>query len=123
MFREFLMLDPYNKMKEGYADKHQVDSDVVINEYFNPRKSPKYKVEHDYAMGLQGYIIKPKAAIKLITDVNVNGYLPADIQCNKGLIHMETIYPSIVSINPKFYNNKELMREESTTHKDWKTNT
>lgn len=118
-FDEFLLLDPYNKMKDSYASNHQNTGDYEIKEYFNPRELPKYGVTHDYAMGLQGYIIKPKAAIKLIHDVKKNGYLPADIQCNKGVVNLQTVYPSIVSINSKFYNNKTLMKEESTTHKEW----
>jgi GR25 family glycosyltransferase involved in LPS biosynthesis len=70
-------------------------------------------------MGLQAYVIKPEAARKLINDVKTNGYYPADIQCNKGIIKIETIYPSLASVNPRFYGNKKLMKQESTTQKKW----
>ncbi len=117
-FFEFLMLDPYNKMKKEYEQQHQDITQTGIKEYFNNDVHPKYGVTDQYAMGLQAYIIKPKAAKRLISYVEKNGYLPADIQCNKGLLSIETIYPSIASINPKFYD-KKLMKEESTTHKLW----
>lgn len=118
-FQEFLMLDPYNKMKNNYKDQHTDTSKVSIEEYFNEDVSPKYGVIDQYTMGLQAYIIKPVAAKKLIKYVKEHGYLPADIQCNKGILNIETIYPSIAAINPKFWGNKKLMKEESSTHKKW----
>jgi len=118
-FKEFLMLDPYNKMKGSYESNHLDESKIGVEEYFNNDSNPKYGVTDQYVMGLQAYIIKPEAAEKLIKNVKKNGYLPADIQCHKGLINIQTIYPSVASINPKFWNNKRLMKEESTTHKEW----
>lgn len=118
-FNEFLMLDPYNKMKKDYKLFHQDESKKGIEEYFNYDVTPKYGVMSQYVMGLQAYIIKPQAAIKLISYVKINGYYPADIQCNKGIIDIQTMYPSIASINPKFWDNKKLMKEESTTQKKW----
>ena len=70
-------------------------------------------------MGLQAYIIKPKAAIKLRDAVKQNGYYPADMQCHKGILNIQTVYPSMASVNPRFYGNKKLMKEESTTQKKW----
>jgi GR25 family glycosyltransferase involved in LPS biosynthesis len=119
LFDEFLLLDPYNKMRSDYVTNHDIEREFAIEEYRNLYFKPKYEVSYEYAMGLQGYIIKPKAASKLIQDVTKNGYLPADIQCNKSIINIQTIYPGIVSINPKFYNDKSLMKQESTTHKKW----
>lgn len=120
-FKEFLMLDPYNKMRGDYGENHTKDDSKEwrVEEYFNPDSSSKYGVTHQYTMGLQAYIIKPKAAKKLIRAVKENGYLPADIQCNKGIINIETIYPSVAAINTKFWGNKGLMKQESTTHKKW----
>ena len=118
-FDEFLMLDPYNKMRPEYKDLHSIESKERIEEYFNNDATPKYGVMEQYAMGLQAYIIKPKAALKLIKHVSQKGYLPADIQCNKGLLNMQTIYPSVASVNPRYYGGKKLMKEESTTQKKW----
>lgn len=118
-FQEFLMLDPFNKMKSSYHFLHNDESKYSIEEYMNPDVSPKYGVTEQYTMGLQAYIIKPKAAKRLIKFIKINGYLPADIQCNKGLLKIETIYPSIAAINPKYWGNKQLMKEESSTHKEW----
>jgi glycosyl transferase, family 25 len=119
MFDEFLMLDPYNKMQKDYSALHQIEHTVSVEEYFNENSQQKYELNHQYAMGLQAYIIKPKAAIKLIKAVKQNGYYPADMQCHKGILNMQTIYPSIASINPKFYGNKKLMKQQSTTQKEW----
>lgn len=118
-FDEFLMLDPYNKMQKDYESLHQVEHDFSIDEYFNEDSKQKYELKHQYAMGLQAYIIKPKAAIKLRDAVKQNGYYPADMQCHKGILNIQTVYPSIASINPRFYGNKKLMKEESTTQKKW----
>ena len=91
-------------MKNTYKVYHESISKNGVEEYFNNDISPKYGVMHQYVMGLQAYIIKPN---------------PADIQCNKGIINIQTIYPSIAAINQKFWNNKKLMKEESSTHKIW----
>lgn len=118
-FDEFLMLDPYNKMKDNYQKKLEEETRVGIEEYFNESSLPKYGVVDEYAMGLQAYIIKPKAAGKLINYVHRHGYLPADLQCNKGILNMQTIYPAVAAINPKYWGKKGLMKEESTTQKKW----
>lgn len=118
-FDEFLMLDPYNKMSKGYEALHQVEHEFAVEEYFNESSQQKYELKHQYAMGLQAYIIKPKAAVKLRDAVKEHGYYPADMQCHKGILNMQTTYPSIASVNPRFYGNKKLMKEESTTQKQW----
>ena len=119
LFTEFLMLDPFNKMKSSYKVNHEGIDKNGVEEYFNYDVNAKYGVLHQYVMGLQAYIIKPRAAFKLIKEVQLKGYYPADIQCNKGIINIQTFYPSIASINQKFWNNKKLMKEESTTQKKW----
>lgn len=118
-FDEFLMLDPYNKMSKEYEALHQVEHEFSVEEYFNENSQEKYGLKHQYAMGLQAYIIKPKAAIKLRDAVKKDGYYPADMQCHKGILNIQTAYPSIASVNPRFYGNKKLMKEESTTQKQW----
>lgn len=118
-FDEFLMLDPYNKMQKDYGSLHQLEHDFSIEEYFNEDSQQKYGLKHQYAMGLQAYIIKPKAAIKLRSEVEQNGYYPADMQCHKGILNIQAVFPSLASVNSKFYGNKKLMKEESTTQKKW----
>lgn len=118
-FDEFLMLDPFNKMQKEYGSLHQVDHEFSIEEYFNENSQQKYGLKYQYAMGLQAYIIKPNAAVKLRDAVKADGYYPADMQCHKGILNIQTVYPSIASINPRFYGNKKLMKEESTTQKKW----
>lgn len=118
-FDEFLLLDPFNKMSKEYSIKHSIEYDFSIEEYFNESSKQKYGLKHQYAMGLQAYIIKPKAAKKLVESVKQNGYYPADMQCHKGIINLQTIYPSIASVNSKFYGNKSLMSSTSTTQMDW----
>jgi len=118
-FDEFLMLDPYNKMRLDYKDNIENETRIGVDEYYNPYSSPKYGVTEEYAMGLQAYIIKPKAATKLINRAFNYGYLPADLQCNKGILHMQTLYPAVASINPKYWGKKGLMKSESTTQRKW----
>jgi len=119
MFDEFLMLDPYNKMQKNYGTLHQTDADLSIQEYFNDNSQQKYGLKYQYAMGLQAYIIKPSAAVKLRDTAKQDGYYPADMQCHKGILNIQAVYPSLASVNTKFYGNKALMKEESTTQKRW----
>lgn len=119
LFEEFLILDPYNKMRPEYQHLHETETKVGIEEYFNHDSVSKYGVTEQYAMGLQAYIIKPSAANKLTEYVKVNGYLPADLQCNKSILNIQTVYPAVAAINPKYWGKKGLMREESTTQKKW----
>jgi len=121
LFDEFLLLDPYNKFSQAYENQHlkKLDNNFTIIDYNSPDSRKKYNVKSEYAMGLQAYIIKPKAAKKLIKYISVNGFVPADMQCNKDIINLQTTQPACASINKIFYNNKEKMLEMSTTHRIW----
>jgi glycosyl transferase family 25 len=121
MFDEFLILDPFNKFSSSYLEKHleAKNNPQQIIEYTNTESRKKYGIDTEYAMGLQAYIIKPKAAIKLKQSIFETGYYPADMQCNKGIINLETVMQPIASINKKYYNNVELMTAESSTQYSW----
>ena len=121
MFDEFLLLDPYNKFTGNYGEQHRLDyrHPFVIKEYSSPESRKKYGISAEYAMGLQAYIIKPKAAQKLIDSISITGFFPADMQCNKDIVNLQTIYPSVASVNKIFYKNASLMHELSTTQKKW----
>jgi GR25 family glycosyltransferase involved in LPS biosynthesis len=121
MFDEFLILDPFNKFSSEYSIKHNESKNNAqqVVEYFNLESRKKYGIDTEYAMGLQAYIIKPKAAIKLKQSILKTGYYPADMQCNKGIINLETVMQPIASINKKYYNNVELMTAESSTQYSW----
>lgn len=120
-FDEFLILDPFNKFSKSYVsnhyESHKVNQQVI--EYQNIESRKKYNVSSEYAMGLQGYIIKPQAVQKLQEKIFANGYLPADMQCNKDTVWLQTVSSSIVSINKKFYDNIIEMQNQSSTHKKW----
>lgn len=118
---EFLILDPFNKFTRDYSKKHSASSnnEQKIVEYYNPSSKEKYGVTSEYAMGLQAYIIRPTAANKLISAVRNNGFLPADMQCNKDVITLRTVSQSIASVNKLFYGNKDLMNQYSTTKRNW----
>lgn len=121
MFDEFLILDPFNKFSNEYSIKHNEskNNSQQIVEYFNPESRKKYSIDTEYAMGLQAYVIKPKAAIKLKQSILKTGYYPADMQCNKGIINLETLSRPVASVNIKYYNNTSLMTAESSTQKKW----
>lgn len=120
-FDEFLMLDPFNKFNKNYYLKHQesINNNQKIVEYFNPDSRKKYSIDTEYAMGTHAYIIKPEAAKKLKTTVKETGYYPADMQCNKGIINLQTVTQPIASVNKKYYDNIALMAQESSTQKKW----
>lgn len=120
-FDEFLLLDPFNKFQNSYVQNHEdakYNKQKII-EYKNPASRKKYTIDTEYAMGLQAYIIKPKAAIKLKNSIEKTGYFPADMQCNKGIINLETVTLPLASINKKYYNNVSLMTAESSTQYNW----
>lgn len=121
MFDEFLMLDPYNKFTGTYGEQHSQAPNTTFNvvEYNSPESRKKYGISAEYAMGLQAYIIKPIAAKKLISSIKETGFYPADMQCNKSIVNLQTIYPSIASVNTIFYKNTILMNKLSTTQKKW----
>jgi len=121
MFHEFLLLDPYNKFESGYANLHNISKSnkQKIISYLNPSSRKKYGINSEYAMGLQGYIIKPSAALKLKESIKETGYYPADMQCNKAILNLETVSKPLVSVNPKYYNNVKLMSAESSTQYKW----
>jgi GR25 family glycosyltransferase involved in LPS biosynthesis len=116
-YKEFLLLDPFNKLSKAYGKMHQESQSLQqsVIEYSNPESRKKYGVTSEYALGLQAYIIKPSAAKKLKVSVMQNGYLPADMQCNKDIIFLETVTKSIASVNKKYYYNKAEMKAESST--------
>lgn len=120
-FDEFLLLDPYNKFNQSYAEQHSNLAEDIINivEYESPESRKKYNVKSQYAMGLQAYIIKPKAAKKLIKHIRLFGFVPADMQCNKDIVNLQTVTTPLASINKIFYDNKGKMQELSTTQKVW----
>lgn len=120
-FDEFLLLDPYNKFNQSYAEQHLILAEDTFNvtEYDSPESRRKYNVKSQYAMGLQAYIIKPKAAKKLIKHIKLFGFVPADMQCNKDIINLQTVTSPYASINKIFYHNKSKMQELSTTQKAW----
>jgi GR25 family glycosyltransferase involved in LPS biosynthesis len=119
-FEDVLMLDPFNKFSKSYDTSHYESQNVEqrIVEYINPEPKLKYGLQHEYPMGLQAYIIKPEAAIKLISHVELYGYLPADMQCNKGSVKLNTVSKPLASVNKKFYQDKLLMSQMSTTQKN-----
>lgn len=121
LFDEFLVLDPFNKFNGKYYKTHidAKNNKQKIVEYFSPRERQKYGIEVDYPMGLQAYIIKPSAALKLKTTILENGYYPADVQCNKNIINLETVTLPLASINTKYQNNRSLMLKESSTQYNW----
>lgn len=119
-FEDVLILDPFNKFSKSYDVSHSnsIHNRQNIIEYINPEPKFKYGLQYEYPMGLQAYIIKPEASRKLIKHVEINGYLPADMQCNKGVISLNTVTKPLASVNKKFYQDKLLMSQMSTTQKN-----
>ena len=120
-FEEFLLLDPFNKFGSSYYSNHQLASnkEQKIVEYYNLESRKKYGIDAEYAMGLQAYIIKPNAALKLKKSIAETGYFPADMQCNKGILNLQTVTLPLASVNKKYYNNTKLMAAESSTQYKW----
>lgn len=120
-FDDVLILDPYDKFSSKYENLHKESRNNTqrIIEYSNPNFRKKLGVKDEYPKGTHGYLIKPKAAMKLKCTIEKYGYLPADAQLNKSVVKLQTVTKPIISVNPKYINNKKLMDEESFTQKRW----
>ena len=109
MFDDVLKLDNENPYNDDYDSKVSLNVDFKVEKYNN--RSPKNTELNEtgnYLKGAYSYIIKPKAAKKIVEWIKINGFLPADIQIGNKLVNINVVKPTIVRIHPIY--NKQVIK-------------
>jgi len=105
-FTEVLKLDDLDPFSKSYNDslESQKNLPLIVKKYYNPTaKFLEKNGTGNYMKGAYGYIIKPQAAIKLISWIKGNGFVPADNQLGDAILDIQVITPSIVRLHPDYY--------------------
>jgi len=106
-FTEVLKLDDLDPFSKSYNDslEFQKDLPLTVKKYYNPTaKFLEKNGTGNYMKGAYGYIIKPQAAIKLISWIKDHGFVPADNQLGDAIVDIQVVTPSIVRLHPDYYN-------------------
>ena len=105
-FEEVIKLDNESPYNSDYDEKVNKKHKLSITKYLNPKtKNTELNETGNYMHGAYSYLIKPIAAKKIISWINKNGFLPADIQIGDKLVDIRVIKPTIVRLHP-FYSNR-----------------
>ena len=119
-FDDVLTLDRLDPFSNDYNKTIQQEehSAFEVRDYINISAkyiiSKTYPEVTNYFKGAYAYIIKPKAAKKLIEHISEHGYLPADQQINSTILKLNTVVPSLARLHP-YYAIGDNIRTESLT--------
>jgi len=96
-------LDPYSII---YDELLELEKRLPVNvyEHFN-HQYKKWKADAtagNHLRGAYAYLIKPKAAMKLLKWVKKNGFLPADHQIGSKIVDIKMIIPSFARLHPAY---------------------
>jgi GR25 family glycosyltransferase involved in LPS biosynthesis len=106
-FEDVLTLDRHDPYSVIYDELLELDKklDYQIYPHFNYQYKP-WKAEisgtGNHLRGAYAYIIKPKAADKLITWIKTNGFLPADHQIGNAIVDIKMTVPSLARLHPAY---------------------
>lgn len=108
-FDDVLKLDNESPYSDDYDNKVNENTNFVVEKYNNPKtKNTELNETGNYLHGAYSYIIKPKAAKKIVEWIKVNGFLPADIQIGNKLVNINVVKPTIVRLHPIY--NKQVTK-------------
>jgi GR25 family glycosyltransferase involved in LPS biosynthesis len=116
-FPDVLKLDSLDPYRDTYNDELKAQTeDVRIWSLHERKKHGKFKHYRGlYSIGGYGYIIKPHAALEIITQAKVFGFRPADhMLYTTDKMDIHHISPSIVRIH-RDYHSHEAMKLMSLT--------
>jgi glycosyl transferase family 25 len=105
-FNDVLKLDNYYPYSKAYnAVVQELSVKTTIQQYNNPQaKFLEKNQTGNYMRGAYGYIIKSKAAKKLIDWIDANGFVPADQQLGDAIVDIKVITPTVVRLHPDYHN-------------------
>ena len=108
-FDDVLKLDNENPYSDDYDNKVNESADFIVEKYNNPNtKNTELNETGNYLKGAYSYIIKPKAAKKIVEWIKINGFLPADIQIGNKIVNINVVKPTIVRLHPLY--NRQVIR-------------
>ncbi len=108
-FDDVLKLDNENPYNDDYDNKVNESAEFIVKKYNNPNpKNTELNETGNYLKGAYSYIIKPKAAKKIVEWIKINGFLPADVQIGDKLVNINVVKPTIVRVHPLY--NKQVMK-------------
>jgi len=100
-FDDVLKLDNEDPYDIDYTKNLKSDKNIEVREYFNDKtKNLDLNETGNYMRGAYSYIIKPKAAKKIIKWIEKNGFLPADIQLGNKIVNIKVTVPTVVRLHP-----------------------
>ena len=102
-FDDVLKLDNEDPYSDDYDNKVNESADFIVEKYNNPKtKNTELNETGNYLKGAYSYIIKPKAAKKIVEWIKINGFLPADVQIGDKLVNINVVKPTIVRVHPLY---------------------
>jgi len=102
-FDDVLKLDNENPYNDDYDNKVNESAEFIVKKYNNPNpKNTELNETGNYLKGAYSYIIKPKAAKKIVEWIKINGFLPADVQIGDKLVNINVVKPTIVRVHPLY---------------------
>jgi glycosyl transferase family 25 len=105
-FSEVLKLDNLDPFSKAYNNEieNQKDWPLKIEKYYNSHaKFLEKNGTGNYMRGAYGYIIKPRAAAKMLPWIKQHGFVPADNQLGDAVLDIQVTIPSIVRLHPAYY--------------------
>jgi len=113
-FDDVLKLESENPYRSTYEDRLELTKDNnltynIVEPYRDMNNGAGW-----YSVGAYAYIIKPRAADKLITWIDKNGFLPADQQLGSYAITLHECKPSLARLH-HFYIKDGNIKSMSTT--------
>lgn len=102
-FADVLKLDSANPFAESYNNDVQIDhGDKIVDYDLSWGYKKKAAPYGGYFRGAWAYIIKPHAAKKIIDQMKISGWVPADKQFGEKILKLESTSSTIFRIHKKY---------------------
>lgn len=96
-------LDPYSKSYNEIVENEK-DLPITVQKYHNHQaKFLEKNSTGNYMRGAYGYIIKPRAAAKMLPWIKQNGFVPADNQLGDAIVDIQVTIPTVVRLHPSYH--------------------
>lgn len=111
-FTEVLKLDAFEYWKPSYLTdlENSLSKEVGYHKFYHG----KHHVTGNYSIGAYGYIIKPKAAEKLVSFSKETGIVCTELQLGTKIVDITTVTSSIVKLHE--YYHKDTTLKSSTNN-------
>jgi GR25 family glycosyltransferase involved in LPS biosynthesis len=125
-FTDVLKLDLFHPYQPEYNQKvnENINQTITFSEIIKGQPN-KRKPAGFYSAGAYAYIIKPDACKKLITWININGFLPTDNQLGLDVVNVKQPNVTLVRHHPFFSIDDNILKYSTAknTYNKYKMNT